>query len=327
MPRKPAASFHVPILVTGGLGFIGGHLVSELIALGATNIRVFDNGLRAVTSTAAWPREVVEVIGGDIRDLTALQHALQDCEVVFHLAAQSNVMGAVHDPECSCATNVGGTLNVLIAARDQAVRRLVFTSSREVYGDVDCLPVQESAALLPKNLYGASKVAGEMYCRAFAGETLEISVLRLANVYGPRDQNRVIPIFLKQAIEGEPITVYGGAQILDFVWIDTVVNALLKAGFGEVIPYPLNVGSGVGTTVQELAQRVLELIPSDSKCIYLPTRSLEVAKFVADLSLAKNYLGLFNSEDPLGHLSELIHKNQSQVALSEMYKDDRCNWQ
>ena len=320
MSRKPAASFNVPILVTGGLGFIGGHLVEELITLGATDIRVFDNRLRAVTSTAAWPQEVVEVIGGDIRDLTALQNAMRDCEVVFHLAAQSNVMGAVHDPEYSRATNVGGTLNVLIAARDEGVRRLVFTSSREVYGDVDWLPVEESAALRPKNLYGASKVAGEMYCRAFAGETLEIAVLRLTNVYGPRDQNRVIPIFLKQAIEGEPITVYGGDQILDFVWIDTVVDALLKAGFEEAIPFPLNIGSGVGTTVQELAQRVLELIPSNSNCVYLPNRSLEVTKFVAGLNLAKSYLGLSSSEDPLAHLSELIHKKQNEVALNEAYK-------
>src|SRR5215475_10746326 len=109
MPRK----FSAPILVTGGLGFIGGHLVDNLLMAGATDIRVFDNGRRAVTPAEAWPQEVVEVIRGDIRDVDALQQAVRGCEVVFHLAAQSNVLGAVHDPEYSCTTNVGGTLNVL----------------------------------------------------------------------------------------------------------------------------------------------------------------------------------------------------------------------
>src|SRR5206468_4846468 len=118
---------------------------------------------------------------GDIRNLSEVIEAVAGCKIVFHLAAQSNVLGAVNDPTYSCATNVGGTLNVLIAARDSGVKRVVFSSSREIYGDPEQLPVPECAKLHPKNLYGASKAAGEMYCQAFATEDLQVAVLRLAN--------------------------------------------------------------------------------------------------------------------------------------------------
>jgi UDP-glucose 4-epimerase len=309
--------FESPILVTGGLGFIGGHLVDGLVASGATNIRVFDNSYRAVTPADNWPGNLVTRIHGDIRDSAALQHATRGCKVVFHLAAQSNVMGAVSDPEYSCTTNVGGTLNVLNAASTEGVRRVVFTSSREVYGDVEHIPVSESTPLHPKNLYGASKAAGEMYCRALASKELEIVILRLANVYGPRDRDRVIPIFVSNALEGKPLTLHGGDQILDFVWIQTVIDALLEAGYGASLPHPLNVGSGVGTTVQALAHRVIESTLSGSKCVYVPKRCLEVTKFVADMSLAKKNLRLADVEDPLEYLGQLTESSQTQAASIE----------
>jgi UDP-glucose 4-epimerase len=317
MSRRTVASPAVPILVTGGLGFIGGHLVDILVASGATDVRVFDNGRRAVTRVENWPRETVRLIEGDIRDIDALQHAMRGCKVVFHLAAQSNVMGAVTDPEYSCATNVGGTLNLLVAARDLGVRRVVFASSREVYGDVDELPVQETAPLRPKNLYGASKAAAEMYCRALANEAFEVAVLRLANVYGPRDKDRVIPLFVAKALQNEEMTIYGGGQVLDFVWIDTVVDALLNVGFGDLIPGPINIGSGSGTTIRQLASRVLDLIPSTSRCIFAPTRDYEVNQFVADPKLANKHLRLPVPVDPLAHLSCLIHSIQDQAASIE----------
>lgn len=299
-----------PILVTGGLGFIGGHLVDRFLADGIGNVRILDNYRRAVTPIEHWPADKVRLIQGDIRKIADVRAAIAGCQLVYHLAAQSNVIGAVNDPEYSCATNVLGTLNVLIAARDAGVPKVVFTSSREVYGEVDRLPVPESAFLHPKNLYGASKAAAEMYCRAFADDVLEVAVLRLANVYGPRDRDRVIPIFASQAMEGEPLTLYGGDQVLDFVWIETVVELLLRIGFGEEVPFVLNVGSGVGTTVKELARRILELVPSGSHCICLPPRSLEVTKFISDVTLAKRYLGLTDVNDPLEHLVQIIQKGE-----------------
>jgi UDP-glucose 4-epimerase len=317
VPLRTLALRDVPILVTGGLGFIGGHLVDELVAAGATGVRIFDNSRRAVTAADNWPREVVEVIGGDIRDMDALRHAMQGCEVVYHLAAQSNVMGAASDPEYSCTTNVGGTLNVLLAARDAGIHRIVFTSSREVYGDVDDLPVPETAPLHPKNLYGASKAAGEIYCGVLANDALEVAVLRLANVYGPRDQDRVIPLFVSKALQNELLTIYGGEQILDFVWIGTVVDALVNVGFGNSISGPMNIGSGTGTTIRQLASRVLDLIPSASKCVFVPTRSCEVTRFVADLNRANKFLGLPIPDDPLAHLSQLIHMIHQQTVQLE----------
>src|SRR4029077_13273970 len=120
-------------------------------------------------------------------------------------------------------TNVAGTFNLLQAAKSNGVRRVVFASSREVYGDPRQLPVPETAPIKPKNSYGASKAAGEAYCGAFGREDLEIAVLRLANVYGPGDAGRVLPLFMGSALQDLPLVLYGGQQILDFVWIDVVI--------------------------------------------------------------------------------------------------------
>src|SRR5260370_15389777 len=177
----------------------------------------------------------------DIRDRSALDEAMRGCEVVFHLAAQSSVMGAIHDAEYSCATNVLGTFHVLQAARQAGVKRVVFASSREVYGEPANVPVPETAPLQPKNPYGASKAAGEMYWRVFEQNGPDIVVLRLANVYGPRDTDRVIPLFVDRALRGLPLFLYDGTQILDFVWIDFVVAPLTQAGFGGVCPEPLHI--------------------------------------------------------------------------------------
>jgi UDP-glucose 4-epimerase len=303
------------ILVTGGLGFIGGHLVDRLVADGVENIRILDNSRRAVTSTEHWPSHKVKLIRGDIRNIADVREAMAGCQLVYHLAAQSNVFGAVNDPDYSCATNVGGTLNVLVAARDYGVNRVVFTSSREVYGDPKRLPVPEAANLHPKNLYGASKAAGEMYCRAFANESFQVAVLRLANVYGPRDQDRVIPLFVNAAIQGEPLKIYGGDQVLDFIWIDMVVTTLLRVGLGSYVSGPLNVGSGIGTTILALARRVLDLIPSRSGYVQLPSRCTEVKKFVADLSQAEKLLDMKSLDDPLTHLAQTILSIQNGAAL------------
>jgi UDP-glucose 4-epimerase len=231
---------------------------------------------------------------------------MRNADVVFHLAAQSNVIGALQDVDYSSSTNIVGTAAILQAARAAGVRRVVFTSSREVYGDPADLPVSETAPLCPKNAYGMSKVAGEMCCRMSTGDALETVILRLANVYGPRDRGRVIPLFLENALNGKPLTVYGGNQILDFVHVGHVADALMKAGFGEYVACPVNVGSGKGTTIRELAERILKLTNSDSKIRWLPGRDVEVVRYVADTARARTLLGLEHRDDPLFRLSELI---------------------
>jgi UDP-glucose 4-epimerase len=245
-------------------------------------------------------------VRADIRNRDAVAWLMQDSELVFHLAAQSNVIGTLQDINYSSSTNIVGTATVLQAARDAGVRRLVFTSSREVYGDPSHLPVPETAPLCPKNAYGMSKVAGEMCCAMSTGSSLETVILRLANVYGPRDHERVIPLFIESACDGRPLTVYGGQQILDFVHVSYVVDALIKAGLGKHVDCPVNIGGGKGITVIDLAKRILELTDSDSEISWLPSRSVEVVRFVADTSRARTLLGLDHQDDPLCRLPELI---------------------
>lgn len=293
------------IAVTGGAGFVGSHLVDRLASDGAHDIVVVDNLHRGRVDGLPLSRRVVfrEV---DIRNREALLEAIRGCEVLFHLAAQSNVLGAVADLDYSFSTNVGGTIHVLTAAKSAGVRRVVFTSSREVYGDRQQMPVEETAPLLPKNAYGASKAAAEMYCRVLSRDALRVTVLRLANVYGAGDRDRVIPIFISNALRGEPLQLYGGEQVVDFIWVGVVVEALMRAGFGEWIGEPVNVGSGAGITIRELATRIVETIGGRSQLVVLPVRKVEVTRFVASTARAQRLLGIQPPDDPLSHLGEVI---------------------
>jgi UDP-glucose 4-epimerase len=287
-------------LVTGGAGFLGSHLVDALAA--GDEVVVLDNLRRG--SLANLRSKDVMFIEGDIRDDAAVREAITGVEVVFHLAAQSNVIGAICDPDYSFTTNVVGTYNVLKAAAYAGVRRLVFASSREVYGEPGSIPVAEDAPLSAKNVYGASKIAGEAYCRVWQNATgLECQVLRFANVYGPRDRDRVIPIWLERASRGEPLELYGGEQVIDFVWVGTAVQALISAVRSE-LGEPINVGSGMGVTLPHLAHLILEQTGSASKLNNLPARPAEVVRFVADVGRMQRVLGVTPGLDPLAHVSE-----------------------
>jgi UDP-glucose 4-epimerase len=254
----------------------------------------------------------VELVEGDIRTPRTVRRAAKDCDVIYHLAAQSNVMGAIDDPEYSFTTNAYGTFNVLRNAAELGVGRVVFTSSREVYGEPQYTPVDEDHPLAAKNPYGASKLTGEAYCRTFAHcNGLDVAVVRLANVYGPGDTDRVIPIWLEEAMAGRDLHVFGGNQILDFVWIDTVVDALLYAG-EHGLASPTNIGSGVGTTILELGCRILEIVGANSSLVRKASRNAEVTRFVADISRMKA-LGL-RVEAPLAHLAEVAARHAAVVA-------------
>jgi UDP-glucose 4-epimerase len=320
----------VRILVTGGAGFIGAHLVAQLTAGNTHEVLVLDN-LHRGYSRACLP-STVHLSQGDIRDKSTVDHAVRGCEVVFHLAAQSNVLGAVADADYAFSSNVIGTYNVLESSRAAGVKRLVFTSSREVYGDPKQIPVPETASLHPKNAYGASKAAGEIYCKLAATQGLETVVLRLANVYGPGDRDRVIPLFLAAALENKPMTVFGSRKTLDFVWIDTVVDILMKAAQLRAVVYKdvyqdvnqdqlanqhhsprslktgsVNVGSGTGTSVADLARRIVQLTNSASSIQTVEERGQEVGQFVADIARARQIFDLAVPIDPLWALPEMIN--------------------
>lgn len=289
------------VLVTGGAGFIGRHLVAALLAAGH-QVSVLDNLQRGDRDAVA-RLGITRFIMADIRDREAVIDAARGMDIIYHLAAQSNVLGAVSDVDYSFTTNVVGTYNVLSAARNLGAGRVVFTSSREVYGEVDRLPVDEDRPMNPKNAYGASKVAGEVYSRTFAATYgLDVSVLRLANVYGTGDRDRVIPIWLERAQQGKSLQLYGGNQVLDFVPVGLVVEALQRAGSTSLGGLPVNVGSGTGTTLRDLAIRVQALAGGRIQLDVLPARSVEVSRFTADVTHMKSLLGLEPPADPLTEL-------------------------
>lgn len=292
------------ILVTGGAGFIGAHLVAALTTSGeADEIVVLDNMRRGDERKLPLG---VHVIRGDIRDPDTVAAAMTGASRVYHLAAQSNVLGAVSDVDYSFTTNVVGTYNILTAAHAAGVERVVFASSREAYGEVDTVPVAEARAMNPKNAYGASKVAGEVYCRAFGGAYgLDVSVVRLANVYGPGDRDRVIPIWLDRAHNGLDLELYGGEQVLDLIGVELVVEALQRVAATDLGGQPVNIGSGQGTTLRELAGRVQALPGVAVGLNMLPARSVEVTRFVADVTRMGTLLGLTPPRDPLHGLPPL----------------------
>ncbi len=293
-------------VVTGGAGFIGAHLVRRLVQEGI-DVVVVDNMKRGSRDVLAdlVGKGCVRLVEEDIRRLDMLADIVGGAATVYHLAAESNVMGAVADPEYSITTNVLGTFNVLRSASKASVPRVVFTSSREVYGDPTRLPVDEEHPLSAKNPYGASKVAAEAYCRTFSNRGgLSVQTVRLANVYGPGDHGRVIPLWLRAAQESRDLDVYGGGQIIDFLWVGTAVDALVCAAQRD-LPGPVNIGSGVGTKILDLAERVLAVTRSKSRIVRTAAREIEVARFVAD-TRAMRSLGLAPEADPLQHLSEIV---------------------
>jgi UDP-glucose 4-epimerase len=296
-------------VVTGGAGFIGSHLVDRLLADTHTDIVVFDNMHRGRLSNIEQHRNNsrFRLIHGDIRDREALDEVFRGANIVYHLAAQSSVMGATEDLEYSFSTNVVGTFNVLRSAAEHGVRRVIFTSSREVYGEPIELPVDEAQPLLAINLYGATKVMSEALCRSFRrSHGLHTTILRLANVYGPRDRGRVIPLWLERAAAGEDLLVFGGKQIIDFVWIDQVVDALVSAALIDVSCPSVNVGSGTGTPILQLAKRIAWLSGGHSHVKLLPARSVEVTRFIANVDRMRKLLQVEPPIDPLLHLGGML---------------------
>jgi UDP-glucose 4-epimerase len=275
------------VLVTGGAGFIGTHLVNRLVGTGAKEVRVLDNFSRVGPSPirSSFPRDKVTLVEGDIRDLRQLREAVQGCDTVFHLAAVATVASAESDPQETFETNVTGTFQVLREAHRAKVHRVVHASSREVYGDSPLLPVAEDFPLQPKNVYGHSKAASEQAARMGASST-DVLIVRLANVFGPGDHGRVVPRFIQSAFSNEPLTLNGGSQILDLIWIDDAVEMLIRAAGARGVDHPINIGSGSGITVRELATEVISLAKSKSQIMMAPSKDFEVRGFVADTKRA-----------------------------------------
>jgi UDP-glucose 4-epimerase len=250
----------------------------------------------------------IDFLEGDIRNAEIVMKACEKCQVVYHLAAQSNVIGSVTDINYSYETNVTGTFNLLKCAQESGVKSFVFTSSREVYGEAQYLPVDEKHPRQAKNAYGASKLAGEAYCEVFRNmNEMNMIVFRLANVYGSRDSDRVIPIFIERMKAGKPLILYGGSQVIDFISVDFIIGILKRVPTdGFVLPEPLNLGSGKGTTLYRLIERLEKLSGKKAGIQVEAARNVEVKSFIADVSRLKNQLAIEPPDDPLCLLQRML---------------------
>lgn len=287
------------VLVTGGMGFIGSNLVLRLLSQGH-DVRVLDDLSTGSADNLEIARGHFDLVRGDLRDQQAVRLATSGAEVVYHLGALPSVARSTADPLSSHEVNATGTLNVLLAAKDQGARRVVYSSSSSVYGNTEVLPKHEGMPVNTMSPYATSKLAGEAYCRAFSSSFgLETVSLRFFNVFGPRQNPAsqyaaVIPSFISKLLAGEPPVIFGdGNQSRDFTYIDNVVDAcLLAAGAGEdAVGEVLNVGCGGRTSLLELVQILQDLLSSDVSPVFTAPRPGDVRHSEADVSKAQQLVG------------------------------------
>jgi UDP-glucose 4-epimerase len=285
-------------LVTGGTGFIGSNLVRALLDRG-DSVRILDNLSTGYRANLAGLEGDVELVEGELRSYERVHNAVRGVEVVFHQGALPSVPRSVQDPLTTGAVNVEGTLNVLLAARDEGVRRVIFASSSSVYGNSGTLPRVESAAVDPIAPYAVAKLAAERYCVSFSRVyTIETVALRYFNVFGPRQDPTsqyaaVVPRFIDAIAAGRPISIYGdGTQSRDFTYVANVVQAnLLAADTEGVSGAVLNVATGSPVTVNDLAHTIGRLLERPVEIQYLPMRAGDVKHSWADLAEARRLLG------------------------------------
>lgn len=297
-------------LVTGGAGFIGSNLAALLIERGH-NVSILDNltsGYREnLTSLSA-----ARFIEGDIRDARAVDEAMAGAEVVFHLAASVGNARAIDHPLADSEVNVLGTLTVLEAARRHGVRKVVFSSSAGIFGELKTLPINEDHPVEPDTPYGASKLCAEKHCLAYAKlYPLECICLRYFNVYGVNQRydayGNVIPIFVDRLLRGQPLTIYGdGAQTRDFVNVRDVAEANYLAGMKRGVSGAFNVGSGTSVTINALARLVAECGGLDVAVERTAPRKGDVRHSLADISRAGAAFGYMPVVDLKSGLSEYI---------------------
>ena len=284
-------------LVTGGAGFIGSNIVRELVARGE-GVRVLDNFSTGRRENLAEVLNDIELIEGDVRDPSACRRAVAGVEYVLHQGAIPSVQRSVDDPSISNDANVSGTLNLLIAARDAGVRRVVYASSSSVYGDSPTLPKHEDMTPRPRSPYAVSKLAAEYYCQVFIEVYgLETVSLRYFNVFGPRQDptsqySAVIPLFVQAMLAGEPPVVYGdGLQSRDFTYVSNNVEAnLLAATVPGVAGRVFNIACGKRYTLLDLIAMLNDILGTRIDPVFAPPRHGDVKHSLADIRLAQEQM-------------------------------------
>jgi UDP-glucose 4-epimerase len=282
------------VLVTGGAGFVGGALVRRLAEADA-KVTVLDDLFTGRPDTVPTSAQLVT---GTVVDEDLVRSLVADSSVVFHMAAR-NIIASTKDPRQDFATNIGGTLNVLLAARDSKVDRVVYTGSTSIYGNPRTIPINEDDPPVVLSPYAVSKLGGELYCNAFYENFgVPVSVVRYSNVFGigQRPDNPycgVIGKFFASAIEGKPLQIHGdGAQTRDYTYIDDAVDATLLAAIrpraeGETF----NVGTGIETSVNDLALKVGEAVGVEVDIVHIDRRDIDnIRRRVVNIEKARRML-------------------------------------
>jgi UDP-glucose 4-epimerase len=278
------------VLVTGGCGFIGSTLVPLLLERSA-QVRILDN----LVAGGPEPPAQAELTVGDVRNPEDLERAARGCDAIVHLAAAGNVPDSITDPVANFEVNARGTLNVLRAAVDAKVRRLVFASTGGALIGAAEPPVDEESVPRPLSPYGASKLAGEGYLHAFRGSYgLDAVALRFGNVYGPHSAHKkgAVTMFIKRSLRGEPLVIYGdGSASRDFIHVRDLCDGILAGLDAQDPPAVVHLASGRETPIGELARLILEATGTDVQINHLPARAGEVERNVAATALASEALG------------------------------------
>ena len=287
------------VLVTGGAGFIGSHLAEALLREGH-RVRVLDDLSTGKRENLIFGKEYppLEIMEGDIRNPAIRQRAMKGIEYVFHQAALPSVQRSVEDPLGSNSVNVEGTLNILIAAREEGVKRVIYASSSSIYGDTPTLPKKEEMPPNPLSPYALQKYVGEQYCRLFYQlYGLETISLRYFNIFGPKQDpnsiySAVIPRFIHALIHNQPPSVFGdGEQSRDFTYIENVVLANLLAMSAEHVRGDvINVACGKRISLNQLLDVLKKILGSKILPVYEEARKGDVKDSLADISQGKKIL-------------------------------------
>jgi len=285
-------------LVTGGAGFIGSHLVEELVRR-QYQVRVLDDFSSGKEENLAPFNSKIEIIRGDIRNMETCRRAAAGMEVILHEAALASVPRSISEPFLAHEINLTGTLNLLQAAVEAGTKSFVFASSSAVYGDDQVFPKQEGSEGKPLSPYAAQKLASEKYCQVMSLlHDFNAISLRYFNVFGPRqDPNSqyagVIPIFIKRLLAGQPPVIYGdGGQTRDFIYVGNVVKANLLAAQAECFRGEVfNIGSAERITINDLAREIASCLGQPVKPEYAPPRPGDIRDSYASLEKARKLLG------------------------------------
>jgi nucleoside-diphosphate-sugar epimerase len=283
-------------LVTGGAGFIGSHLAEELIRRGE-RVRVADNlSTGKATNIAHLP--AVELLQGDLAEIEVARAACAGVDYVLHQAAIPSVPRSVADPVSSNRANIDATLNVLVAARDAGVRRVVYAGSSSAYGDTPTLPKHEEMPTAPLSPYALQKLVGEQYLRLFTSlYGLETVTIRYFNVFGPRQDpsspySGVISLFASALLDGRrPVICGDGEQTRDFTYVANVVDGVLRACTADASGLVINVATGGRVSINQLCRTLADLIGVDTEPEHVPARAGDVRHSQADITRARQVLG------------------------------------